>query len=170
MAYDDNLNVGDGDDVGLADNLSRHQLQARAEIIVQNNNDVEGTDVAVEYSGENPGKVDITWMEGDLVPSQKVFPNESIVAFKNLTIVDTFEKFIDKEIVDYLIEELTNCALFQSGTDSRVTHEEMKYFIAILIRTSYNSLPGRKYYCESRTDIRNAMVSDVMKRTDSDKF
>ncbi|KAI4465056.1 hypothetical protein MML48_3g00011870 [Holotrichia oblita] len=100
LAYDDNLDVGgiymeppeantltdkdsgDEDDGGLADNLSRNQLQARAEIIVQNNNDVEGTDVAVEYSGETPGKVNISWLDGDLVPSQKVFPKENKRGFQ----------------------------------------------------------------------------------------
>ncbi|KAI4454984.1 myogenic factor [Holotrichia oblita] len=70
-------NSGDEDDGGLADNLSRHQLLARAEIIVQNNND----DVAVEYSEQRPGKMNISWIEGDLVPSQKMFPKESNVAF-----------------------------------------------------------------------------------------
>ncbi|KAK9729567.1 Transposase IS4 [Popillia japonica] len=40
----------------------------------------------------------------------------------------------------------------------------MKCFIAILILTGYNVLPYREYYWDLRTDTKNTMVSDAMRR------
>ncbi|KAF2894784.1 hypothetical protein ILUMI_11389 [Ignelater luminosus] len=147
MTYDDNLDFEeiyiespevntftDKDSGEEDDSLNRNQLQARTERALKVNNNLEEK-VNQEIFEERPRK-------GDLVVSQKTFPQGN------------------NEIIDYRIEEATKYALFLNNADTKITQNEMKCFIAILILPGYNV----DYYWESGVDMRNALIDDVMRK------
>lgn len=82
----------------------------------------------------------------------------------DLSPVQLFELFLDDEIITYLIEETSRYALFKNSPDPRVSKNEMKCFLAILIVSGYVVMPGKKSYWESQGDVNNAMVSGAMRR------
>jgi len=53
---------------------------------------------------------------------------------------------------------------FLNCADPRVTVEEMKMFISVLIVSGYNVLPGKRFYLESSLDVRNELIYQSMRR------
>lgn len=185
---------GDEDESGLVDNLSRNQLCAKAEVRLTNNqllpgfdgldNDSSNEENSVDYSQsasdtenhiqntdnsdirqfQRPGSNGITWINGDIIPAAKQFPKPDYSKYEQMSFVEIFEKFIDNEIIEFLVEQSTKYALFLNNPDPQISAEEMKCAIAILILTGYNQLPGRDFYWESQNDVKNIMVSDAMRR------
>lgn len=72
--------------------------------------------------------------------------------------------FIDNEIIQLLLAESRKYALFCSESDPKISIEEMKCVIAILIVTGYNELPGRDFYWDSKKDMKNILGGDSMRR------
>lgn len=176
------------DEGGMIDNLNRQQLSAHIEMKLHNtkiesdNEQVIQTDAVTqveevteieETTGvsynipERPGKVKITWADGDLFPAPKEFPKSDRLRYVNLSPVELFEKFIDDEIVQYIVNESNKYALFLNNENPKISAAEMKCFLAILILTGYSELPGRDFYWDSQDDLRNQMVCNAMRR---DKF
>lgn len=104
------------------------------------------------------------WIEGDLQPSCKRFPTRSYAQHQYLSPVELFEKFFDDEILSLLLEETSRYALFKNCPDPKVSAGEMKCFIAILILSGYNELPGKRFYWDSNNDMRNDLVYNSMRR------
>ncbi|MGH0147644.1 UNVERIFIED_CONTAM: hypothetical protein FKN15_035645 [Acipenser sinensis] len=48
--------------------------------------------------------------------------------------------------------------------DPKISSSEMKFFIAILILSGYNKLPGKRFYWESGGDMQNELVYPAMRR------
>lgn len=63
-----------------------------------------------------------------------------------------------------LQEESSHYALFMNSPDPKITKEEFKVFIAILILSGYNSLPSERLYWDSEYDVNNALVTNAMRR------
>lgn len=57
-----------------------------------------------------------------------------------------------------LEEETKKYALFLNCPDPKITKAEIKWFIAILILSGYNVLPGKRFYWDSGEDMRNHLV------------
>ncbi|XP_030751609.1 piggyBac transposable element-derived protein 2-like [Sitophilus oryzae] len=104
------------------------------------------------------------WIQGDLEPSRQSFPDGNHLQYQNLSPVELFEMFIDDEVLSMLIEETFRYALFKNCPDPRVTTEEMKCYIGILILTGYNDLPGKRFNWDSDSDMRNELVYNSMRR------
>lgn len=77
-------------------------------------------------------------MEGYFVPPPRQFCKNSYDHFKDCPIPDIFEKFIDEDIIHFLIDEVTIYALFLNENYSKISPEEKKSFIAILILVIIN--------------------------------
>ncbi|KAJ8937181.1 hypothetical protein NQ318_017030 [Aromia moschata] len=167
IAYDDDIEIdeifieppnsnvltdedsGEGDQGGLVNNLNRQQAQALAPAEIRlhqnskNYNTQEDDVVFTENNflsqaiSEGPGKTNISWMEGDLVPSQKIFPKPGYTRFRHLSPVEVFEKFIDDSILQFLVDESNKYALFLNHMDPKISLDEMKCCIAILILTDF---------------------------------
>lgn len=175
------------DEGGMIDNLNRQQLSAHIEMKLHNtkieNEQVTQTDAvtqveevteieettSVSYNiTEGPGNVKITWADGDLFPAPREFPKSDRLRYMNLSPVELFEKFIDDEIVQYIVNESNKYALFLNHANPKITVAEMNYCcLGILILTGYSELPGRDFYWDSQDDLRNQMVCNAMRR---DKF
>lgn len=166
---------GDEDGGGLLDNLSGSQLTCKAEIILQcgarnmQNDDGPFTEEQNLEDSEphqirRPGLEKISWIQGDIEELDKCFPKPDYKKYEGMSNLEIFEMFIDSEIVELLVEQSRNYALFCNRPDPTISPDEMKCVIGILIVTGYNQLPGRDFYWDSQKDMKNSMVSESMRR------
>lgn len=171
---------GDEDEGGLIDNLPGSQLRAPAELVMINNERIG--DFSDEFSNNailnsesdetvtsnnftfTPIK-DTQWINGDLVDNKvRSFIQGSYSKYKDMSCVQLFELFWDDEIIAYLSNQMTLYALFNNCPDPKVTVEEIKCFIGILLLSGYNNLPGKRYYWETQEDVRNPLICNAMRR------
>lgn len=172
---------GEEDGGGLVDDLSGSQLRAGAEVVLSDGNRLGGycnaldnedvapfSEEAKTYTPgtvfESPNFQKITWIQGDFLPNQRAFCETSYKSYKDKTPVELFEKFFDETIINIFVEESTKYALFLNCLDPKISREEIKCFIAILILTGYNELPGKRFYWDEGLDMRNEQVHNSMRR------
>lgn len=104
-------------------------------------------------------------MNADLeVTTPLSFPSPDYSKYKELTMVEIFEQFIDVEFIEHLVKETRRYALFLNCPDPNITTDEIKCFIAILFVSGYNDLPSKRHYWSSGEDLKNLAVSDSMRR------
>lgn len=149
---------GDEDTGGTADNLNARQLQADAEIRY---NDIR--DEAVNFEAIPTGQRR-TWYPGSFESNLPTFPEHSYDRYKDFTTVELFELFITEDIIDLFVTESNRYAIFHNAENPRITPNEIKCFIAILILSGYNSLCNRRLYWDSHDDTRNHLVVNSMRR------
>jgi len=109
-------------------------------------------------------KAALMWTQVDLTSSEALFPEADYSALRLLSPVDLFEVLFSDDVWKLIVSECTCYALFLNCADPKVTIEEMKVFISILIVSGYNVLPGKRYYWESSTDVRNELIYHSMRR------
>ncbi|KAI4455234.1 transposase is4 [Holotrichia oblita] len=170
-----------GDEIELdPNNFTGRQLRAEAELKCKNSDAEEiaeslaldrpliesqcSNEVPLTYNFSNIRNME--WTDGDLVEQEKHFPVGDYSAFVlcELSACDLFELFFDDSVFDLLLEETRRYALFLNSPDPKVTKEELKCFIGILILSGYNELPGKKCYWDSGNDMKNAAVVNAMRR------
>nr|CAH7762079.1 unnamed protein product [Callosobruchus chinensis] len=176
------------DNGGTLDNLSGNQLRSKVEIKLSNSERIPSAERCEESrksdpvsEGENRSfqakKVNsvmkkinlsekIRWIEeADLVDSPKtVFPSPNYEPYRNMSPVQIFERFVDDDLLDHLVNETRKYALFKNFTDPQISADEIRCFIAILIVTGYDPKPSKKHYWDSIGDLKNSMVSNSMRR------
>lgn len=172
---------GEEDGGGLIDNLPGSQLRAGAELKFSDGNRIGGCcelqenedvsplseDVSRIMSVENfqrPNLQDIEWIQGDFFLNQQVFRKTSYTNYEDTTPVELFEKFLDDTIMNLLIEQSRKYALYLNHSDPKISIEEVKCFLAILILSGYNELPGKRFYWDMASDMRNELVYNSMRR------
>lgn len=166
---------GEEDGGGVIDNLSGAQLRAPAEVILHNNERIGGDDqllnaedkIVVQNNSSQPLLVQLekpNWCQGDLQPPNSNFQAGTYVQYKHLTPTQFFEKFIDDDVIQLLLEETSKYALFRNCADPKVSKEEMRCFIGILVLSGYNELPSKRHYWDIDSDMRNELVYKSMRR------
>lgn len=111
------------------------------------------------------GKKSFTWMKGgDFEELQLKFLQPDFSKFKNLSIVDTFDTFLDYGIINYLVNKTRRYALFLNCPDPHITHDEIRCFLSILYLSGYNKLSSKKSFWDSMADMKNKSVYNVMRR------
>nr|CAI5831567.1 unnamed protein product [Callosobruchus analis]CAI5839624.1 unnamed protein product [Callosobruchus analis] len=156
----------DEDDGGLIDNLSRRQLLADAEIRVHGDggpalDSEDHEDLLKTLKGKK--YTNRTWIDGDITKSSD-FPKPDYSEFRNMSPTDLFELFFDEYMMLHILEESKKYALFLNCPDPNVTVEELRCFLAILVVSGYNILPGKRFYWDSGDDMSNDMVKEAMRR------
>ncbi|XP_045127380.1 piggyBac transposable element-derived protein 3-like [Portunus trituberculatus] len=132
----------DEDEGGMLDNLTGRQLRAGAEVLFANN---ARTQLDPELSTDDA--------EGDnCKPSKK---NE-----KRKRNQRKQRKWGKHDLCNSLSHFLN----FKNEPDPAVTKAELKVFIAVLILSGYNRLPGKRFYWDSGPDMRNEMVHAAIRR------
>lgn len=151
---------GPEDSVGDINNLNTRQLAAPAEIRVRRLDDI------IESScTELKDKKKRTWIDGDLEALKfDSFSKFDYNKYADLGPVELFELFVNENVVQLLVEHTNQYALFKNFPDPNVTTEEIKCFLAILLLSGYNQLPGKKCYWDTGSDMNNCMVSQAMRR------
>lgn len=160
----------------MVDNLSSRQLLANAKIRFQNNerldvNSMVGPNQLSDkhkksMSNRIKSKRKPCWLKGADFDTEKttVFPKPDYSKFQNMSIIDIFEKFIDDEIIQHLLVETKNQALFLNCPDPNITANEIRCFLAILYLSGYNDLPSKGHYWDNGDHMKNIAVSQSMRR------
>lgn len=105
------------------------------------------------------------WVAGDLVPPFDLpFPKPDYEKYKDFSAVELFELFFDGDIFDLLQTQTKKYALFLNCADPKITAKEIKCFLAILVLSGYNDLPGKRFYWDSEEDMRNHLIVDSAMR------
>ena len=100
----------------------------------------------------------------DLVTQDHIFPEANLQQYRDLSPVQFFELFIDEEVVQHLVTQSNQNAVFKNYPELKLTAEELKCFFRILINTRYNANPQRKLYWDQGEDLRNYMVYEAKQR------
>lgn len=157
----------DEDSGGLIENLTGRQLLAGAELVSQSTNEEEANECQTDSGPSTSKKRKITykWTNSDLpdLPSP-AFSASLSRNYKDMSCTDMFELFFDENLWEFLIQQSTRYALFLNCPDPRISSDELKCFIAILILSGYNKLPSKRSYWDSGDDMRNTLVYNAMRR------
>lgn len=172
---------------GLLDNLSGRQLQAAAEVVLQSgqrigNDDFDEDNSELASQGNDnfdeednvplstfvkKKPISINWLKDSDLPdmtTQQIFPQANFSNYRDKSAVEIFELFSNDDVIQLLIEESNRYALFINCPDPKITHEEMKCFLAILVVSGYDKKPSRKSYWDTGEDLRNTAVYNAMRR------
>lgn len=174
---------GEEDGGGLIDNLPDSQLRAKAEIKLADDQRIGDFDtmpgsafsepmastssapsqgVPIDFQTIEPNTIE--WITGDLEAACTSFPDGSYKKYQNCTPVQIFEKIFDNNMIDFLVTESQRYALFLNCADPKISSTEMRCFLGILIVSGYNVLPGKRFYWDSNSDMRNELVYNAMRR------
>lgn len=90
-----------------------------------------------------PGK----WIQGDLENSNAVpFPRPDFSILQGLSNVEVFEQFFTSDIFEFLKQQVQLYSQFKNCPDANISKENIQCFIAILILSAYNEVPGKRCY------------------------
>lgn len=158
------------DEGGFIENLSGRQLRAPAVIRVASPelvNIQEDEPVDTPCPPNKRRKISKhTWKKQCDLPSQlpATFPSSLSYDYSNMQCTDIFELFFDDGVCGLLVKESTKYACFMNLPDPKITSQELKCFLAILVVSGYNKLPSRKSYWDGGDDMRNTLVYNAMRR------
>lgn len=171
---------GDDDGGGEVDNLTTRQLTAEAEIRYHDARDEvfedtvggistsEASDTIVidnNFSFDGiPSSIPKTWYSGSIENNLPRFPHFDHNKYKNFTLVELFDLFMDDDIFEMFTVESNRYAVFKECDHPSITKEEIKCFIAILILSGYNSVSNRRLYWDSFGDSKNELIVQSMRR------
>ena len=163
---DSDEDSADEDEGGLIDDLTGRQLRADAKIALRNGNRISNEDVlrAVHQTSSTPLHANNNWTRDDLVKLDHIFPEANLQQYRDLSPVQFFELFIDEEVVQHLVMQSNQHALFKNYPELKLTVEELKCVLGILINTGYNENPQRKLNWDQGDDVRNYMVYEAIRR------
>jgi len=96
--------------------------------------------------------------------SQSVRPVE-----EDMTPTMWFEQFFSDDLVQLLVDESISYAKFRGNHQFTVNSDEIRAFLAVLILSSYTSLPRRRMYWEQAADCHNQVAAILMTRNRFDE-
>ncbi|XP_065355426.1 piggyBac transposable element-derived protein 3-like [Calliphora vicina] len=106
----------------------------------------------------------IQWVEDEDVWCQRIFPEPDFSDCTDLPPYVQFEKFFDDELVQMLCNESNSYAVYSGQENPKISMNEMRVFLGILIVTGYASVPSKRDYWTNESDLKNELVSDSMRR------
>ena len=85
---------------------------------------------------------------------------------EQLSPVHFFELFMDEEVLQKICDYSNAYAIEKKGDKftSPIEAHELKTFLAILMLSGYNKLPGNRMYWQEKEDVHNNLVSHAMRR------
>lgn len=145
-----------GDEVECGgDNLNGRQLLSEAEVVRTHRMEEE-----FDWK-ENKER---TWIKGQFQTTvEDDFPVH-VHDFTNKSSSDIFKLFFNEEIIKFLTSSSNEYAQFINCGNPAITSEEIKIFVAILILSGYNKLPGKRFYWDKNNDMGNELVINSMRR------
>lgn len=82
----------------------------------------------------------------------------------NMNAADYFELFFDDALIELMIHESSQYCKFRGWQDVNLSKAELRTFLAILIISGYNPLPGKPMYWSKGKDMRNDAIYESMRR------
>ena len=93
-----------------------------------------------------------------------MFPDPTFQEYREFIPVDFFELFVNNDVVNLLVKQSNQYALFKNYLELKLSAEEMKCFLGILVNSGYNANPQRKLYWDQGDDVHNYKVYEAMRR------
>ena len=105
------------------------------------------------------------WVRNGLLPStNEFFPEANYSSYRNISAVELFEKFFNKEVLELIVSQTILYAASKSDIGFTVTVEEICVFLGILIVSRICAVPSRLYYWRNSALTRNESVYNAMQR------
>lgn len=104
------------------------------------------------------------WVDDDLDFTENEFPSFDSSERKSKSPEELFELFFDNDVINLILQESSKYAQFRGKPDPKISVEELKVFLGILIVSGYNKRPGVSYFWDSGTDMRNNIIYKSMRR------
>ncbi|XP_039967497.1 piggyBac transposable element-derived protein 3-like [Bactrocera tryoni] len=173
------------EEAGEIGNLTRRQLLAEAEVRCQLpsadgvletvdgipfiNQDEQEQQPSASQSNEPPAKKSKTivtrkWRQKDIAanPERESMQPDFVLDKDNP--LDFFEMFFDEEVFELLRSSTEQNAIAKGHVNFRVTVEEIKNFIGILLLSGYNSASRYRLYWDQSIDTHHPGVASCMTR------
>lgn len=112
----------------------------------------------------DPAETTRSWIDGDMECTNKNFPLSDYSHFRNKSSIELCELFLDDKVISLLVEETNRYALSKNFPNADITTDEIKCFIGIFIVSGYNGNPSKRHYFDTKSDTRNDMIADSMRR------
>ncbi|XP_039284212.1 piggyBac transposable element-derived protein 3-like [Nilaparvata lugens] len=108
--------------------------------------------------------------EADIEATNLPFPKADFSRYRDFSACELFELFFDDDVYDMLVRETARYAIFKNQQNPNITKENIKCFIGILIFSGYHTLPGKRYYWDSQTDMNQPFIVNSMRRNKFDQI
>lgn len=105
-----------------------------------------------------------SWVSGDLQSRGEEFSSPDYSEYSFRTPLEIFEMFWGNDIIKCILQETRKYVLFKNAPDPKITAEDLKCALAILIMSGYDVKPTKLYYWDSNPDMGNEMVKNVMRK------
>ena len=164
----------DEDQPTSLNHLSGKQLNALAELVLHQpvnascvgdeTSDLETTEPPTKKRKSHSKKTVRQWTHDDLQsePPVAVDPPTYRYHEKQWSPAEVFEFFFDDEVIELIIRFSKTYAVDKGAHQFRVTMEEMRAFLAVLLLSGYATVPRRRMYWEKLPDVNNEAVSSTL--------
>lgn len=93
-----------------------------------------------------------------------IFPSPNYTDCVGNTAVDQFEKFFDNDLLALIVKESSKYADYLTKPDPKITIEELKVYIGILVISGYSVQSRVESYWSNDPDLRNESVGRSMRK------
>lgn len=107
---------------------------------------------------------DFVWIDDTSKAMISIFPSPNYTDCAGNTAVDQFEKFFDNELLALITNESSKYADYLGKPDPKITIEELKVYIGILVVSGYSVQSRLESYWSNDPDLRNELVCRAMRK------
>ena len=101
----------------------------------------------------------IHWEKEDIISeTANIFPESNHAMFWGKKPYKIFEKFFNDELLLLITIEIQTYALYKNDPDPKVSVEELRVLLGILMLSGYVHAPSHRNYWEAEPDVRNHLV------------
>ncbi|XP_037046510.1 piggyBac transposable element-derived protein 2-like [Bradysia coprophila] len=93
-----------------------------------------------------------------------IFPEANYTDCTGKTAVEQFEKFFDEQLLSLIVKESSKYAEYLDKPDPKITIEELKVYIGILVVSGYSVQSRLESYWSPDPDLRNELVCQSMRK------
>ena len=77
--------------------------------------------------------------DNDLLIKDPLFPDSTFQDYQEFNTLDFFELFVDNDVVNLVVKQSNQYALFKNYSELKLSAEAMKCFWGILVNLGYNA-------------------------------
>jgi hypothetical protein len=143
------VDSADEDAPGKVDNLSKGQLLASVEVRFNEDvfddsifnedenllNEIDDNENVIRNKMPQHFVQERNWREGDLQAIPSAFPFSNFQNYASKSPVELFELMITDDIIDMIVSQTNNYAMYKDNINPQITNNEIRCFLGILFLT-----------------------------------